>query len=309
MASLFSEGKFVAEYAAYAAFKAFLRLFSYHFMLKGANRIGEWIFYYIGIRRHVALANLRYAFGDQYQGRTVESISRKMYGHFSKMAMEMANMDRIMKRIDQYVQIRHIDRFKDALRGGKGAILATGHFGNFEIGALAMAMAGLPITLTIKPLRNPFLDRQLKDFRRTLGTEMVNVNESSRPILSALKRNRVVCLLGDQDVGQFRGTTVDFFGHPTSAPIGTARMALHTGAPILPTFIFREESGIHVVEVEHPLDVDYAKHRREKEIQRITQTLTTDLERWVRRYPEQYFWVHRRWKSNPDGEWLYSEKR
>jgi KDO2-lipid IV(A) lauroyltransferase len=102
---------------------------------------------------------------------------------------------------------------------------------------------------------------------------------------------------------------VEFFGHPTSTPTGTARMALQTRSPILPCYIYRKGNGTHVLEVEHAPDVDYSRHMREKEIQRITQEISMGLERWISAHPEQYFWVHRRWKSTPDGEWLYKKKK
>jgi KDO2-lipid IV(A) lauroyltransferase len=102
---------------------------------------------------------------------------------------------------------------------------------------------------------------------------------------------------------------VEFFGHPTSTPIGTARIALQTQSPIIPCYTYRKEDGIHVVEVEAPIDVDYSRSMREKEIQRITQEIAFMLERWISAHPEQYFWVHRRWKSTADGKWLYQKKK
>lgn len=304
-----SQSKYLTEYMAYRALKAVLRITPFEVMMKKSDRIGKWIFHGLGIRNDVALANLRYTFGDQYKGRPIEIIGDMFGGHLFKMVLELANISKIIELMDdEYVELRHLDRLQNVLQSGKGVLLPSGHFGNFELGALALAWAGLPVSVLIKHMRNPFIDRDLTIIRQSLGAEVLDIDCAGRAILDSLKRNRIVCILGDQDVGLMRGTMVDFFGHPTSTPTGTARMALQTGSPILPCYIYRKENGTHVLEVEPPLAVDYSRHMREKEIQRITQEISLALQRWICAHPEQYFWVHRRWKSTPDGKRLYQKK-
>lgn len=301
--------KFYAEYGIYLIFRSALRRLPYHFLMDNGNIIGRWIYHIFGVRRGVALANLRYAFGDSHHGKPIQVIAHEMYGHFFKMALELSNIHKIIDHMDTYIQFKNLEIYKDAMKKGQGALMMTGHFGNFELGASALARAGFPLTFIIKPLRNPLLNRELRDMRLRYDTEAFHVDYGARGILSALRRNRVVCMLGDQDVGQLRGTTVQFFGHPTSAPTGTARMAIQTHAPVIPTFLYRKPSGTHVLDIAPPLDVDYSRNLREQETQRITQETASILERWVSCYPEQYFWVHRRWKSTADGKWLYPQKK
>ncbi len=304
-----SQSRYLGEYTVYRALKALLRIAPFGLMMKKSDSIGKRIFYGFGIRTDVALANLKYAFGDRYKGQPVEIIADRFSAHLFKMVLELANIKKIINLMDEYVELRNLDRLKNALQKGKGVLLPSGHFGNFELGALALAWAGLPVSVLIKHMRNPFIDRDLTHIRQSLGTEVLDIDYAGRGILSALKSNRIVCILGDQDVGPMRGTMVDFFGHPTSTPIGTARMAIQTGAPILPCYIYRRENGTHVLEVEPALVVEYSRCEKEKEIQRITQELSMRLEGWISAHPEQYFWVHRRWKSTSDGKLLYQKKK
>jgi len=297
--------RYRAEYGAYLLLKALLRILPLSLMMGYADRIGNWVFRGFGIKQHIARANLRYAFGDCCQGEPIEALAREVNGHLFKTVVELANMDRILARPDTAFGFPRIEILRDALREKRGVLLATGHFGNFELGALALASQGIPISLVVKQVRNPYIDRELTCLRRRFGAEINPVEDAGRLILSALKRNRVVCMLSDQDFGLIRGTLVQFFGHPTSTPTGTARFAVQTRAPIIPVHIYREDSGIQVIEVEPPLEVNYARGARETEIPRITQEITLILERWIREHPEQYFWLHRRWKSTPDGQWLY----
>ncbi|MGA1864903.1 MAG: lysophospholipid acyltransferase family protein [bacterium] len=301
-------GRYLAEYMAYLALKSLLCIAPFGATMRHSDSIGRWIFHGLGIRNEVALANLKYAFGDSYNGEPVETIADRFSAHLFKTILELANIRKVIKHMDDYVELRNLDRLKNALRKGKGVLLPSGHFGNFELGALALAWKGLPVSVLIKHMRNPFIDRDLTNIRQSLGTEVLDIDYAGRGILGSLKRNRIVCILGDQDVGLMRGTIVDFFGHPTSTPTGTARMAIQTGAPILPCFIYRKENGTHVLDVEPALEVDCSRNMREKEIKRITQEISLILERWVSAHPEQYFWVHRRWKSTDEGKLLYQKK-
>jgi KDO2-lipid IV(A) lauroyltransferase len=307
--SLIKKSKYVAEYSAYLLLRAFLRSLPFGLMIKKADGIGNWIFRTFKIRQDIIQANLRYAFGDSYNGQPIEDLLYRLYGHLFKTVLELANIHRIIHQIDRYIQFEHLEILRDALREKKGVLLATGHFGNFELGALALAWVGMPISLLIKPVRNPFLDRELMRLRQSFGAEVNLVDDAGRRILSTLRKNRIICMLSDQDFGLKRGTIVQFFGHPTSTPTGTARMALHTRAPIIPVYFYREDTGMHVLKVEPPLEVNYSKDMKEKEILRITQQISWDLEKWISLHPEQYFWLHRRWKSTPDGKWLYPKRK
>lgn len=300
--------RYRAEYGGYLLLKTLLRILPFSLMMKNGDRIGNWVFRVIGVKQYIARANLRYAFGDRYRGEPIEVLSRRMNGHLFKTLLELANMDRILARPDTAFRFPRIEILRDALRENRGVLLATGHFGNFELGALALAQQGIPISLVVKKVRNPYIDRELTSLRRGFGAEINPVEDAGRLILSALKRNRVVCMLSDQDFGLIRGILVEFFGHPTSTPTGTARFAVQTRAPIIPVHVYREDSGIQVIEAEPPLEVNYARDARETEIPRITQEVTSILERWIRERPEQYFWLHRRWKSTPDGQWLYRKR-
>lgn len=305
----FKKAKHLVEYGLFRVSKTLFRVSPLCLMMKMADSIGGWAFHGIGVRTDVAKANLRYALGDRYSDSDLEILNRRVYGHLVKMAVELINIQKIALRMDEYVKFKNLEMFSHALRKGKGVVLVTGHFGNFELGGLALARIGMPISVVAKPLRNPFIDREVERLRRSLGAEVIPVDSAGMGILSALKRNRIVCFLCDQDVGRLRGTMVQFFGHPTSTPTGPARMAFKMRSPILPCFIYRQDCGTHVLEVGPSLEMEYSRHMRQPEIQRITQEISLALERQILLHPEQYFWLHRRWKGTPDGKRLYPDKR
>ncbi|MBN2373360.1 lysophospholipid acyltransferase family protein [bacterium] len=303
------KAKHLLEYGLFRAAKTLIRVMPFGMMMKMAEAIGGRVLYRFGVRRGVSLANLRYAFGDQYSDSELEVLSRGVCSHLFKMAVELINIKLITRRMDEFVEFKNLELFHRALKEGRGAILVTGHFGNFELGALALAWAGLPVSVVAKPLRNRFIDREVNRMRQSLGAEIIPVDDAGRGILSAIRRNRIVCFLCDQDVGQFRGTIAGFFGHPASTPTGPARMAFTTRAPVFPCFIHRQDNNTHVLEIGEAIEMEYSRPMKQVEIQRVTQEISIALERHVSLHPEQYFWLHRRWKSTPDAQWLYPRKK
>lgn len=300
--------KWYLEYLAYLLFRAVFSRIPLKVLLKGADILGCCLFYIFRIRRDVTIANLGYAFGEGHRGMPVKRIARLSYAHILKTLSELIHIKQIIAHMGLFVDIRHIQLFHEALKGGRGAILATGHFGNFELGALALARAGMPVSIVVKPLRNPYIDRELSWLRNSLGAEIITIDNAGRGILKALRHNRIVCLLSDQDVGLSRGTLVKFFGHDTSTPTGAARIALGARVPLIPSFIHRKGDGTHVLDIGPPIKIEYLKRHQNNEIKRITQQFTLALEKQVSLNPDQYFWLHRRWKSTDGGRGLYRRR-
>ncbi len=185
-----------------------------------------------------------------------------------------------------------------ALAAGRGAIAVTGHLGNFELGGRILA-ARYRLLDVVKPQRNPAFERVLQDMRRRHGIATVPMDHALRPVLAHLRGGGLVSLLVDQDAGA-SGLTLDFLGRPASTWAGAARIALKVGCPVVPVAILRQGDG-HVFHIGPAIDPPTATGDRERDVRTCMQAINDRLGAWVREHPEQWFWVHRRWKGAAAG--------
>lgn len=188
----------------------------------------------------------------------------------------------------------HID---NALAQGKGAIILTGHFGNWELLAASLVEQVAPVTPIARRLRSQRLDALVRGWREAAGYSTIDRDNAPRDILRCLKRNELIGILADVDTS-VDGVFVDFFGHSAYTPYSPVSIALKTGAAILPTFIVRQPDDSHRVIVEPPLDLKRTGDR-DQDFLINTQMFTEIIESYVRRYPEQWIWMHERWKRQP----------
>lgn len=253
--------------------------------------------YAIGIRRSVALANLSQAFPDK-TGLEIVGIARGLYRNLGKNLAELLRFKtRTKTDINALVTFDGEEHFKAALAHGKGAILVSGHFGNWEMYAAAIASAGYPFSVVVYPQHNIWVDGMLNRLRQGKGVGIIYKRNAAKDVLRALKANRLVTMLSDQDAGA-DGVFADFFGRPASTTRGPGLFACKTGAPIITGVIVREENGRHRGIINPPLFADQTAGR-EEEIARLTQEFTRRLEQRVREYPDHWYWVHKRWKTRP----------
>ncbi|RPJ41678.1 MAG: lipid A biosynthesis acyltransferase, partial [Candidatus Latescibacterota bacterium] len=183
---------------------------------------------------------------------------------------------------------------------GRGAILFTGHYGNFDLFAATIAARGYPLSVVVQKQRNSLVEARLTLTRERMGERVIARGGGAREILRALERNEFIAILGDQDAHE-GGVFVDFFGRPASTPRGPARLARLAGAPLVFAVLERVEDGTHVARIEDPIYPE-AGSDEEAEVVRLTTAVTRLLEGAVRRRPDHYLWVHRRWKTRPPGE-------
>ena len=176
-------------------------------------------------------------------------------------------------------------------------ILVTGHFGYWELLGASVAALGYPMAVVAKDQHNPAVNTLIIKGREKLGMKVISMAAATHAIMRALRRNECVGLLMDQDAGP-GGTFVDFLGLEASTYQGPALFALRSGAPIIPCFIIREGAEHHRIVFESPIEA-VPTGDEIADIQRYTQTYTAVLERYVRTYPDHWFWVHRRWKTRP----------
>jgi KDO2-lipid IV(A) lauroyltransferase len=256
-------------------------------------------------RYTVARENIRSAFGDRYSESEIERMVYRMWGSLFRMTAEIALLPRKL-RLDNVVDVvafRNKPAVVRALCSGRPVILVSGHFGNWEMAVSIFGLFGFRMGMVARDLDNPYLNRWILKFRKYTGHRPISKRGGGGEMLSLLERRGSIALLGDQDAGS-SGTFVDFFGKPASTFKSIALLAMEYKALICVGYARRLENEmlengwprfeLGCEEVIDPLDFNSADALRE-----ITQRYTSALERLVRRAPEQYFWVHRRWKSVP----------
>ena len=250
--------------------------------------------------RKIGLENLKQAFGDQYDEAGRDAIVRGVYRHFCMMLMEILHIPRKLHPTnwrDRITLVGH-ERILDRLLSGGPIIMVTGHFGNWEMAGYLFALFGFPPNSVARALDNPYLDRFLRSFRERTGQKMIPKNGGYDQMLDVLRTGGLLSFLADQDAGE-RGMFVDFFGRPASTHKAIALMAIEHRAPVVVGYArrigpgFRYEVGC--TELCEPEELTGTAD----DAQLLTQRYTSAIESFIRRDPEQYLWLHRRWKHQP----------
>jgi len=264
--------------------------------------LGDLAYYILWGYRDIARDNLRFVFSGKLREAQIDHLIREVFRNIGRGAVEFIRLPLIDRdKIDSLVVIEGLDHFRHALERGKGAILVTGHFGNWELGGAALAMKGYPVTVLAFPQANKYTDRMINDNRTQAGMKVVPTGGTSvKDAIICLRDKATLIALIDQNA-YGNGVFIDFFGAPASTVRGPAALALKFGCPLVPAFSFRED-GKHRVVFHEPLD-PISTGDRERDIAEIMAALTKIVESYVRRYPEQWFcWLHPRWQTRPAGE-------
>lgn len=248
----------------------------------------------LGVRRRVAAENLARAFPEWTPARR-DAVLRAHYRELGRVAAEYARLPELAHAGDDLVTVRGGEHLEAARAAGRGVILMSGHFGNFEL--LGARLGRLhPTAFVVRAMSNPRVEARLVAMRTRAGVATIDAGRGVRAVYEELRANRWVAMLADQDARR-HGVFVPFFGVPASTALGPARIALATGAPIVMGFDRRREDGGHELAIEPPLAV--ADPRAPDAAERLTALHVAALERAVRRQPESWFWLHRRWKTRP----------
>jgi D-glycero-D-manno-heptose 1,7-bisphosphate phosphatase len=287
------------EYGLFLIFIGFCRLLPESWVPAAGAVLGGAAFYLIPRRRRITLENLRNAFRSG--GPDPRDTARASYGVFATSLVEFLRAsawDR--KTLLGKVCFEGFDRVEEALREGQGLIMLASHFGNWELMGLAHSALEYPSHVVGRPLDNPWLNRWMNRQRERFGSTVINSKDPSslRQILSALHHRKTVAFLIDQNVVGDRGVYVDFFGRLAYTHKVVALVAIKTGAPVIPAFIRREKDGRHRLVYGAALPLIKTGHR-ERDVWANTQEMTRAIENAVRQSPEQWLWMHDRWKKQP----------
>jgi KDO2-lipid IV(A) lauroyltransferase len=293
----------VADYAVYLVIRLFVAVIGtipYRAACSLAATLA-WLAYHVD-RRHrlVALENLRHAFPGQHTDAQLDRLVRAIYRHFFTLLIDIMHLPRIVQPNNwrQYVTLDQ-GVWTDLLLSGKPLFLVTGHFGNWELGSYVLGLLGVPTYAIARPLDNPFVDEYLRKYRERTGQKILAKKGDFDKMQEILASGGVLATVADQDAGQ-RGQFVEFFGRPASTHRAIALLSLEYKVPLLVTGVRKEETGkfryrVLVGDVIWP-----EEHANDRDpVQSITQRFSLALERIIRTAPEQYFWLHRRWKHQP----------
>lgn len=290
-----------AEYALTRAAEAALGALSPAASRRFGAALGALVHSPLRIRRDVVGENLRLAFPDADDD-WIRKTTREAYRHLGREATAMARLSTLDPRtVAEMVDIPAGDwaAFGEARAEGKGVLLVTGHYGNWEMAAAAIAARGVPIEAIVKRQSNPLVDRRIEEARRALGIEIVDMGRASRRVPRALLANHTVGIVGDQDA-RHHGVWVPFFGVPASTYRGPAAFALKLGSPLFAAVARRLPDGRYLLSGER-IDTR-ATGDDEADTVRITAAIAAHLEGEIRKDPTQYFWFHKRWKTRPSKE-------
>ena len=258
-----------------------------------------WLVYKVDKRhRQVATENLKIAFPGQYTDAQIDRMVRGVYQHFCTMLIEIMHMPRRyhLHNYKKSAIVREPERLAEAYLTGRPVLFVTGHLGNWEMAGYQLGLAGFHSHAIARPLDNPYLDDFLRSFRERTGQKLLAKHGDFANMEKLLKEGGIIATLADQDAGQ-RGLFVDFFGKPASTHKAVALLALEHNVPMIVFAMPRLEGRYQLwaIDVIYPEDYDKSPDA----VREITQRFTKGLETLVRQAPEQYFWLHRRWKHAP----------
>jgi KDO2-lipid IV(A) lauroyltransferase len=293
----------VADYLVYLFVRVFvcvLQALSHNMARKVAVGLARLLYHLDRRHRLVADENLRLSFPGEYDSAERDRMVRAVYLHFCNLLLEIIHTPRRLhiNNWRNHLSLANPRLVLDSLLSGRPLLLVTGHFGNWELGGYVLGLLGFRTHAVARPLDNPYLDDFLRSFRERTGQGILAKNGDVPKMLSILANQGVLATLGDQDAGQ-RGLFVNFFGRPASTHKAVAILSLEHKVPLLVIGVRKvgEPMRYEIVSEDLILPEDYAN--RPDAVRVMTERFTAALERIIRESPEQYFWLHRRWKHQP----------
>jgi KDO2-lipid IV(A) lauroyltransferase len=293
--------RFLVETSIFRTLLGISRVVPRKVLLGLGSAIGSLGYVIDSRHRRIALDNLRLAYGDDYEPGWGQRVVRNCWRHFGRITADSMALSRMsVERMQSLVDYEGLEHIRAAYAQGKGVLVFSGHFGNWELTAMTQGYLGLPLCLVARPLDNPDLERLLARLRERSGNRIIHKRNAVREMLRAVREKKGVAIVIDQDA-RSDGVFVPFFGRLASTTPTLALLALRTGAVVIPSFSVPLDKGRYRVVYEPPVEVP-SSGDRDRDVLELTATCTAIIEKWVRRYPEQWLWMHRRWKTTPEGE-------
>jgi KDO2-lipid IV(A) lauroyltransferase len=255
-----------------------------------------------GRQRRAGIQNLRMAM-PHLSDEARQEILRGAFSSLGRLLVEFSHFPDLNKHnIAEHVVYDGFEHYENAVRRGKGVIFLTGHFGAWELSCFAHSLYGHPMKFVVREIDNARVERLIESYRGLAGNTPIDKRNASRDILKALRKNETVGILVDQNTTRDEGVFADFFGIPAATTPAIATLALRTGAAVVPGFLIWDRKTR-----KHRLHFDAAMEMittgdPTRDIQENTRACNAVLEGMIRQYPDQWLWIHRRWKTRPEGE-------
>ena len=264
--------------------------------------IGAIAYRVLGRLRRVGLRNLEIAF-PEITAKEREAILRSEYRNLGLLMAEFCKMpDYTAATASRFIRYEGLENYLSARERGKGVLVLTGHLGAWELSSFFHSLMGMPMGMVIRRLDNPLVDAFVNRIRCLRGNRVIHKDDFARGLIASMRAGDTVGILMDTNMTPPQGVFVPFFGVPACTASGMARIAAKTGAAVVPGFLLWEESEKrYVLHFGEELEVVHTGDAEQDALVN-TATFTAAIEGYVRRYPEQWLWVHRRWKTRPAGE-------
>jgi KDO2-lipid IV(A) lauroyltransferase len=295
----------VKDAVEYAAALALLKSFGWmpRFAAYPAAEIVAALGYRLaGRQRRAGVRNLQMAMPELSDEKRQE-ILRGTFSNLGRLLVEFSHFPDLNKNnIAQHVIYEGLEHYENAVKRGQGVIFLTGHFGSWELSCFAHSLYGHPMKFVVREIDNAKVDRLIAFYRGLAGNTAIEKKHASRDILRALRNNETVGILVDQNTTRDEGVFADFFGIPASTTPAIATLALRTGAAVVPGFlIWDRKLAKHRLHFDAPMELIHTGDAA-RDVAENTQAFNAVLEKMIRQYPDQWLWIHRRWKTRPEGE-------
>ena len=268
-----------------------------------AAGILAWLGFHLARRqRDAGLHNLSLAFPEMTEADR-ERILRGCFQNLGRLLVEVTHFPQLNKaNITQFVVHDGLDNYLEGLKRGRGVIFMTAHFGAWELSSFAHAVYGFPLKFIVRPIDNPRVEALISGYRTASGNVPIDRRSAGRDVLKALRQNEAVGILFDQNTTRSEGVFAEFFGIPAATTPAIALFALRTGAAVVPGFlIWDAELQKHRLRLDPPVElIDTGD--LERDVLENTRLFNKILEGYIRKYPDQWLWIHRRWKTRPEGD-------
>ena len=289
------------QYLFLKGFGFFISLLPESVALSLGRTLGEIGFFLDGEHRRVALGNLHMVFGREKSEEEIRAIAKRTFQNLGMTSVECLRMHNLdAEEYKTRFEIEGLGILERVKAKGKGILLLLSHFGNWELMGLLTKEFESPVMVIVKPRRNKWIDRMITNLRKNSGLEVVPSDKAIWRMLEALSQNQVVGILTDQRAKQREGVMADFFGRKASTIPALAVLAMRTGAPILPVYLLRNGIGKYRLVVKEPIELIRTGNVK-NDVVANTERVNRSLEEMIRQYPEQWFWVHRRWGRERSG--------
>lgn len=267
-----------------------------------AQMMGWWGYMLAARLRRVAYFNLQLALPDLSKSQR-QKIVRGVFKNFARLLAEFSQFPKLTaQNVAGVVILDGFENYEEAKKRGKGVLLMTAHFGAWELASFAHSVYGHPMKFLVRPLDNERVDALIMRYRQLTGNIGIDKRNSIREILRSLRNNEVIGILIDQNATREEGVFVNFFGIPASTTAGLTTLAMRTGAAVVPAFIIWDDRLMkHRLRFEPTVEMVDTGNFQADVVSNTTQ-FNQVLEEKIRSYPDQWLWVHRRWKTRPPGE-------